>query len=171
MVDVKVLGDLPEDEAKRFFCGDGEGEGEGEGGRWAGLVARRQAPPLEAGTWGEVYAVCGGNAGLLNQCVGMSKQAGSSWGKGARRARLRRRARFRPAPAPARRGALTPRQAIPLCSSGQDPGHRLRKRHGRLRRQGAPPARPPPGVVGAAVQGGAALHRASPAQSINHYSL
>jgi hypothetical protein len=76
LINVNLLGELPEVEAQRYFCGDGDGG-------WPGLVAQRQAPPLEAGTWAAVYAVCGGNMGLLNQCVGMAKQAGSSWGTGA----------------------------------------------------------------------------------------
>jgi hypothetical protein len=104
-----VLGDLPDDEAKRYFCG----EGDGEGGRWAGLVAQLQAPPLEAGAWSDVYAVCGGNMGLLTDCVTLAKQAGGSWGAGGCRALACAAAPSLPC-ASARRGMLTPRPSIPL---------------------------------------------------------
>jgi hypothetical protein len=76
-IDVNVLGELPEDEARRYVCGDGEG------GRWPGLVAQKQAPPLQAGTWAAVYAVCGGNMGLLADCVALAGEKGWSWSTGA----------------------------------------------------------------------------------------
>jgi hypothetical protein len=138
LINVSVLGDLPEGEAKRYFCGDGEG-----GGGWAGLVAQRQAPPLESGAWAEVYAVCGGNMGLLKECVSLAGKEGS-WEAGACRAAA-------PAFACASTccGMLTPRHSIPFarCSAESDHGHRLLKSRQRLRRQGAPPARQPPGVA------------------------
>jgi hypothetical protein len=73
-----VLGDLPEAEAKLFFFGDG--------GRWPGVVAESaRLPPLEEGTWAEVYAVCGGNMGLLKEVAARARRQGS-WEAGACRA-------------------------------------------------------------------------------------
>jgi hypothetical protein len=55
----RVIGNLPEEEARAFMYGDGA---------WPGLVKQYPgAPELTPELWAEVYAVCGGNPGLLEQ--------------------------------------------------------------------------------------------------------
>jgi hypothetical protein len=70
---IHVVGDLPEDEARRYFCG---------GGDWPGLIKQSAAVPrggLEA--WPKVHAACGGNIGLLHRCVAAAKLLGG-WEEG-----------------------------------------------------------------------------------------
>lgn len=63
-----MVGNLPEHDAKRFLCG-------GDG--WPGLVTQFSGvPPVNDHTWAKVYAVCGGNFGLLRRCC----KETSTWG-------------------------------------------------------------------------------------------
>ena len=76
---MQVLGDLPEEEARRYVCG-----GEGEDARWRGLVAAL-SPGLAAAVrdrWPEIYAVCGGNIGQLAYCMGDVDTMGLDKGEG-----------------------------------------------------------------------------------------
>jgi hypothetical protein len=63
----KVLGELPEQEARDFVFGDAEGT-------WPGLVNNPDyeslpVPACSEEQWREVYEHCGGNIWLLHQCV------------------------------------------------------------------------------------------------------
>ena len=71
-VNVKVLGDLSEEEAERYMFGD-ESKGTGTGKAWKGLVTQFNLPPDQSAEvrdmWPRIYAVCGGNVGQLRSCL------------------------------------------------------------------------------------------------------
>ncbi|KAH7620546.1 putative ATP-binding protein [Nannochloris sp. 'desiccata'] len=73
---IKVLGDLTEEEARGFFLGDGVK------GTWAGIINVPSSPkPVPSGTeehWPAIYERCGGNIGMLQQCV-IEARAQGNW--------------------------------------------------------------------------------------------
>ena len=73
---IKVLGDLTEEEAREFFLGDGVK------GTWAGIINDPSSPkPVPSGTeehWPAIYERCGGNIGMLKQCV-IEARAQGNW--------------------------------------------------------------------------------------------
>ena len=72
---IKVLGDLSEEEAKVFFLGDGDK------GPWAGIIndpsSPKPVPPGAKEKWPAIYERCGGNIGMLVQCVIAARNEGS----------------------------------------------------------------------------------------------
>ena len=72
---VQVVGDLTEEEAQRFFCGDGVAGG------WSGIVhdpsSPKQVPVGAQEQWPAIYERCGGNIGLLQQCVAAAREWGN----------------------------------------------------------------------------------------------
>ena len=57
---MEVVGDLPEEDAKRYILG---------GSGWPGLIKSGDLPPVDDAVWEKVFAVCGGNIGLLQRCI------------------------------------------------------------------------------------------------------
>jgi hypothetical protein len=75
---IVVLGDLTEKEAQNFVFGDGDGVA----GGWPGIInnvppGTKAAPAGAREKWSEIYKRCGGNIGLLNQCVLQAKLVGN----------------------------------------------------------------------------------------------
>lgn len=73
----KVLGELPEKEARDFVFGDAEGT-------WPGLVNNPDyeslpVPACSDDQWREIYEHCGGNIWLLRQCV-TDARGKENWG-------------------------------------------------------------------------------------------
>ena len=64
---VEVVGDLTEEEAEKFMYGDGVAGG------WRGIVndsfTTKEELVEAKNQWPEIYQRCGGNIGLLQQCV------------------------------------------------------------------------------------------------------
>ncbi|KAG7673870.1 hypothetical protein KSW81_007051 [Nannochloris sp. 'desiccata'] len=75
---VEVLGDLTEEEAEKFVYGDGV-----EGG-WRGIVNdsfnTKEDLANAKDQWSEIYQRCGGNIGLLKQCVAEARDLKGNWG-------------------------------------------------------------------------------------------
>ena len=73
--EVEVLGDLTEKEAREFVLGGGVN------GTWAGIINDPSSPkPVPDGTeehWPAIYERCGGNIGMLKQCVGAARKLGN----------------------------------------------------------------------------------------------
>ena len=65
--EVEVVGDLSEEEAEKFMYGDGVAGG------WRGIVndtfTTKEELVEAKNQWPEIYQRCGGNIGLLQQCV------------------------------------------------------------------------------------------------------
>ena len=75
---VKVLGDLTKEEAEKFMYGDGVSGG------WRGIVndsfkTKEELAEAKA-HWSEIYQRCGGNIGLLKQCVAEARDLKGNWG-------------------------------------------------------------------------------------------
>jgi len=72
--EIEVLGDLTEEEAREFILGDG-----GKGA-WSGIVnnpsAGKPVPPGAEKYWPEIYERCGGNIGMLKQCLRAARKKG-----------------------------------------------------------------------------------------------
>jgi hypothetical protein len=72
---VEVLGDLTEEEAQKFVYGDGVAGG------WPGIInirsGTRAAPNGANEQWPAIYERCGGNIGLLKQCVAEAQLIGN----------------------------------------------------------------------------------------------
>ena len=78
-IKVEVIGDLTEEEAKTFVLGDAGvktdtgAETETSARKWPGLVhmgpIKDMLPDLPEDLWEKIYARCGGNIGLLEECV------------------------------------------------------------------------------------------------------
>ncbi|KAG7674806.1 hypothetical protein KSW81_006224 [Nannochloris sp. 'desiccata'] len=75
---VEVLGDLTEEEAEKFMYGDGVAGG------WRGIVndslKTKEDLANAKDQWSEIYQRCGGNIGLLKQCVAEARGLKGSWG-------------------------------------------------------------------------------------------
>ena len=73
--EIKVIGDLTEEEAREFFLGDG-----GKGS-WAGIINNPSSPkPVPPGAeehWPAIYDRCGGNIGMLQQFVRAARVQGN----------------------------------------------------------------------------------------------
>ncbi len=73
--EIEVLGDLSEEEAREFVLGDG-----GKGA-WAGIIKNSSSPePVPPGAeehWPAIYERCGGNIGMLQQCVRAARKKGN----------------------------------------------------------------------------------------------
>jgi hypothetical protein len=76
---VAVLGDLTEEEAEKFMYGDGVAVG-----GWRGIVNDSFNTKEELAEakeqWSEIYQRCGGNIGLLQQCVAEARDLKGDWG-------------------------------------------------------------------------------------------
>ena len=74
--EVQVLGDLTEEEAREFFLGGGVK------GTWAGIINGSSSPnSVPDGAeehWPAIYERCGGNIGMLQQCV-IEARAQGNW--------------------------------------------------------------------------------------------
>jgi hypothetical protein len=72
--DVEVLGNLTEEEARKFFYGDGVAGG------WDGIINDPfEVDKVPAGAdeqWPAIYERCGGNIGLLTKCVLKARKFG-----------------------------------------------------------------------------------------------
>ena len=72
---VEVLGDLTEEEAHKFVYGDGVAGG------WPGIInipsGTKQVPAGAQSYWPAIYERCGGNIGLLKQCVAEAQLVGN----------------------------------------------------------------------------------------------
>ncbi|KAG7673480.1 hypothetical protein KSW81_006689 [Nannochloris sp. 'desiccata'] len=75
---VKVLGDLTKEEAEKFMYGDGVAGG------WRGIVndsfKTKEDLANAKDQWSEIYQRCGGNIGLLKQCVAEARDLKGDWG-------------------------------------------------------------------------------------------
>jgi hypothetical protein len=75
--EVEVLGDLSEEEAEKFMYGDGVAGG------WRGIVNSSFSTKEELveakDQWPEIYHRCGGNIGLLQQCVKAARNLKGNW--------------------------------------------------------------------------------------------
>ncbi|KAG7671184.1 hypothetical protein KSW81_003323 [Nannochloris sp. 'desiccata'] len=75
---VKVLGDLTKEEAEKFMYGDGVAGG------WRGIVndsfKTKEDLANAKDQWSEIYQRCGGNIGLLKQCVTEARDLKGDWG-------------------------------------------------------------------------------------------
>jgi len=75
--EVEVLGDLTEEEAENFMYG------EGAVGGWRGIVndsfKTKEEVAQAQGQWSEIYQRCGGNIGLLQQCVAKARNLKGNW--------------------------------------------------------------------------------------------
>ncbi|KAG7671511.1 hypothetical protein NADE_000850 [Nannochloris sp. 'desiccata'] len=75
---VEVLGDLTEEEAEKFMYGDGVAGG------WRGIVNdsfnTKEDLANAKDQWSEIYQRCGGNIGLLKQCVAEARDLKGNWG-------------------------------------------------------------------------------------------
>ncbi|KAG7667017.1 hypothetical protein KSW81_000765 [Nannochloris sp. 'desiccata'] len=73
--EVEVLGDLTEEEAQKFFYGDDVA------GEWHGIINLRsgtkEVPAGAKEQWPAIYERCGGNIGLLQQCVAKAQLIGN----------------------------------------------------------------------------------------------
>ena len=76
--EVEVLGDLTEEEAEKFMYGDGA-----VGGEWHGIVNdcfnTKEELAEAQDQWSEIYQRCGGNIGLLKQCVAEARNLKGNW--------------------------------------------------------------------------------------------
>jgi hypothetical protein len=72
---VDVLGDLTEEEAQKFVYGDGVTGG------WPGIInirsGTKEVPDGANEQWPAIYERCGGNIGLLKQCVAEAQLFGN----------------------------------------------------------------------------------------------
>lgn len=82
--EVMVLGDLSQEEAKRFVRGGKMEDGNGEEEFWPGRISQYPKLQMNDGEWKKVFKVCGGNMWDLSCCVGTAGSTGS-WEKGERR--------------------------------------------------------------------------------------
>ncbi|KAG7674340.1 hypothetical protein KSW81_000002 [Nannochloris sp. 'desiccata'] len=75
--EVEVLGDLTEEEAEKFMYGDGVAGG------WRGIVndsfKTKEDLANAKDQWSEMYQRCGGNIGLLKQCVAAARNLKGNW--------------------------------------------------------------------------------------------
>ena len=73
--EVEVLGDLTEEEAREFVLGDSGN------GTWAGIINDPLGPvPVPDGAveqWPAIYERCGGNIGMLKQCMRAARKFGN----------------------------------------------------------------------------------------------
>jgi hypothetical protein len=73
--DVEVLGDLTEEEANKYFYGDGVVGG------WIGVIndpyAAKEVPAGAKNQWPAIYQRCGGNIGLLRKCALKARKFGN----------------------------------------------------------------------------------------------
>ncbi|KAG7674122.1 hypothetical protein KSW81_005963 [Nannochloris sp. 'desiccata'] len=76
--EVEVLGDLTEEEAEKFMYGDGVAVG-----GWRGIVNdpfnTKEVLAEAQDQWSEIYQRCGGNIGLLKQCVAAARNLKGNW--------------------------------------------------------------------------------------------
>ena len=74
---VEVLGDLTKEEAEKFMYGDGVAGG------WRGIVNdsfnMEEDLARAKDQWSEIYQRCGGNIGLLQQCVAEARDLKWNW--------------------------------------------------------------------------------------------
>ena len=72
---IEVLGDLTEKEAREFVLGDGDK------GTWPGIINDpSEQKPVPSGAeeqWPAIYERCGGNIGMLQQCVIEARSKGN----------------------------------------------------------------------------------------------